>query len=88
MTPLNSELYRANASQTNDSNAAYDPLGRLTNFARGTLSASTFNGGQFDTVASGSPSISYGLDALRNTTSKTTVSVRLPTSIPSLVELR
>ena len=45
-----SELYRSNSTQSGDSNTAYDPLGRETAFARGTLSSSGHNGTQLDTI--------------------------------------
>jgi len=35
-----SELYHANSSTSGDDNTAYDPLGRLTGFSRGTLTSS------------------------------------------------
>lgn len=68
-----SELYHANAASSGDDNTAYDSLGRLTNFRRGTLSASSYNNGVLDTVStlntlSGS-SNSWSLDALGNWTS-------------------
>ena len=72
-----SELYHANSSATGDDASAYDGLGRLTGFARGTLSASGNNGTTLDTVASSSASQSWSLDALGNpvgvTTNGTTV---------------
>ena len=60
-----SELYRSNSTASGDSNSAYDPLGRLAAFSRGTLSSSGHNGSQLDTVSSPSHAQSYGLDALR-----------------------
>ena len=46
------EMYHANAASSGDNNAAYDSLGRLTHFQRGTLVASTqnHNNGVLDTV--------------------------------------
>ena len=61
-----SELYHANGSATGDNNTAYDALGRLTGFARGTLSSSGKNGSGLDTVASSSSNQSWSLDALGN----------------------
>jgi hypothetical protein len=46
-----SELYRANSTTNGDSNTAYDPLGRMTAFARGTLSSSGHDGTQLDTIS-------------------------------------
>jgi RHS repeat-associated protein len=59
-----SELYHANGSS-----AGYDSLNRLTDFERGTLSAS---GSVLDTVSSASHSIDWSLDALGNMASVTT----------------
>jgi RHS repeat-associated protein len=67
-----SELYRANSTQSGDSNTAYDPLGRQVAFARGTLSSSGHNGTQLDTIATASRSQSWSLDALGNWSSVTT----------------
>jgi YD repeat-containing protein len=67
-----SELYHANSTQAGDDRTAYDPLGRLTGFARGVLSASGNNGATLDTVASPSQSQSWQLDALGNWTAATT----------------
>jgi RHS repeat-associated protein len=67
-----SELYRANSTQSGDSNTAYDPLNRQVAFARGTLSSSGHNGTQLDTIASSSRSQSWSLDALGNWSSVTT----------------
>jgi len=67
-----SELYRANSTQSGDSNTAYDPLNRQVAFARGTLSSSGHNGSQLDTIASSSRSQSWSLDALGNWSSVTT----------------
>ena len=68
-----SELYHANAASSGDDNTAYDSLGRLTGFRRGTLSASSFNNGVLDTVSTlntlGGSSNSWSLDALGNWTS-------------------
>jgi hypothetical protein len=59
-----SELYHANGSS-----AGYDSLNRLSDFERGTLSAS---GSVLDTVSSASHSIDWSLDALGNMASVTT----------------
>jgi RHS repeat-associated protein len=67
-----SELYRANSTASGDSNTAYDPLGRQTAFARGTLSSSGHNGTQLDTISTSSRSQSWSLDALGNWSSVTT----------------
>src|SRR6185437_1626312 len=67
-----SELYHANSTTSGDNNTAYDALGRLTAFSRGTLSASGHNGTSPDTVASPSGSQSWSLDALGNWASVTT----------------
>jgi YD repeat-containing protein len=71
-----SELYHANAASSNDDNAAYDNLNRLQGFRRGTLSASSYNGGVLDTVSTlnsnSDSSQSWTLDALGNQTSVTT----------------
>ena len=67
-----SELYRSNSAASGDSNSAYDPLGRLAAFSRGTLSSSGHNGSQLDTVSSPSHAQSYGLDALGNFATVTT----------------
>jgi hypothetical protein len=48
-----SELYHANSATSGDSNTAYDPLSRLTNFRRGTLTSSGNNGSTLDTLAIG-----------------------------------
>ena len=69
---VESELYHANSSKTGDNNTAYDPLGRQTGFARGTLSSSGNNGTSLDTVATPTQTQSWGLDALGNWTSQTT----------------
>ena len=66
------ELYHTNAAASGDNNTAYDGLGRLTAFRRGTLSASSYNSGVLDTVTtlnsiSGS-SNAWSLDALGNAT--------------------
>ena len=62
------ELYHANAASSGDDNTAYDSLGRLQNFRRGTLSASSFNGGVLDTVTTASTTNNWNLDALGNWT--------------------
>jgi RHS repeat-associated protein len=67
-----SELYRANSTQSGDSNTAYDGLGRQVAFARGTLSSSGHNGSQLDTIASPSRTQSWSLDALGNWSGATT----------------
>ena len=71
-----SELYHANSSSSGDDNTAYDNLNRLQAFRRGTLSASSNNGGVLDTVATlntlSDSSQSYTLDAVGNMTSVTT----------------
>jgi hypothetical protein len=67
-----SELYRANSTQSGDSNTAYDPLNRQVAFARGTLSYSGHNGTQLDTIATSSRSQSWSLNALGNSSSVTT----------------
>jgi RHS repeat-associated protein len=61
-----SELYHANSSASGDDNTAYDPLGRLTNFRRGTLSSSGNNGSNPDTISTSSRTQSWSLDALGN----------------------
>jgi len=43
-----SELYHSNSTTADDDNTAYDPLARLTDFERGTLSASDNNAGVLD----------------------------------------
>ncbi len=53
-------------------NTSYDPLGRLTAFARGTLSASGNNGTSLDTITSPSQTQTWSLDALGNWSSVTT----------------
>ena len=72
VTPANSELYRPKGAVSGDANSGYDPLGRLTNFARGTLTASTYNNGQFDGVNGLTQIPAYGLDAFGNMTSNAT----------------
>jgi RHS repeat-associated protein len=67
-----SELYHSNSTTTGDDNTAYDPLARLTDFERGTLSASENNGGVLDTVSSPSATQSFSLDAVGNQTAVTT----------------
>ena len=72
VAPAQSELYHASSTASGDNNTAYDLVGRLTGFARGTLSASGNNGSVMDTVASSSRSQSWSLDALGNWSSQTT----------------
>ena len=72
VAPAQSELYHASSTASGDNNSAYDLVGRLTGFARGTLSASGNNGSVLDTVASSSRSQSWSLDALGNWTGQTT----------------
>ena len=71
-----SELYHANSSSSGDNNTAYDNLSRLQAFRRGTLSASSNNGGRLDTVSTlntlADSSQSYTLDAVGKQTSVTT----------------
>jgi RHS repeat-associated protein len=77
-----SELYHANSATSGDNNTAYDGLGRLTSFSRGTLSASGNNGsGALDTVASSSSSQSWSLDALGNWVSTTTTTAGSPSTM-------
>jgi len=64
-----SELFHANSTTSGDDSTAYDPLNRLTNFRRGTLSSSGNNGSTLDKVTSASGSNSWSLDALGNDTS-------------------
>src|SRR5580700_4805290 len=59
-----SELYHSNSTTSGDDNTAYDPLDRLTAFARGTLSASSNNDGVLDTVSSPSETQNFTLDAV------------------------
>jgi hypothetical protein len=72
VNPSESELYHSNSTTSGDDNSAYDPLDRLTNFERGTLSASENNGGVPDTVSSPSDTQSFALDAVGNQTAVTT----------------
>ena len=72
VAPTQSELYHASSTASGDNNSAYDLVGRLTGFARGTLSASGNNGSVLDTVPSSSRSQSWSLDALGNWTGQTT----------------
>jgi hypothetical protein len=68
-TSLNSafgELYHANGASS-----GYDNLNQLTNFSRGTLSASIPNG-TLDTITTASRSQSWNLDVMGNFTSQTT----------------
>jgi YD repeat-containing protein len=55
MSPTQSELYRPNSTASGDSNTAYDALGRMTAFARGTLSSSGNNGTQLVSVRPNHP---------------------------------
>jgi RHS repeat-associated protein len=71
-----SQLYQANGALAN---SAYDPLGRITNFSQGPLSASGNNGTQLDQVVSpggkNPPTItteSWNYDSLGNWSSRTT----------------
>jgi RHS repeat-associated protein len=64
-------LYHANSTTTGDDASGYDPLDRLTDFQRGTLSSSGHNGSTLDTVTTinGSGAIaqqSFNLDAQGN----------------------
>ncbi len=61
-----SELYHANSSSSGDNNTAYDALGRLTSFSRGTLSSSGNNGTGLDRITTSTRSQSWQLDALGN----------------------
>jgi RHS repeat-associated protein len=67
-----SQLYHSNSATSGDNNTAYDPLARLTSFARGTLSASGNNGTTLDTVTSPSETQSWNLDAVGNQAAVTT----------------
>jgi RHS repeat-associated protein len=67
-----SELYHSNSTTSGDDNSAYDPLARLTAFARGALSASSNNSGVLDTISSPSETHSFTLDAVGNQTAVTT----------------
>ena len=71
-----SELYHANSTIAGDNNTDYDNLNRIAAFRRGTLSASSYNGGVLDTVSTlnsnADSSQSWTLDALGNQTSVTT----------------
>jgi RHS repeat-associated protein len=66
LSPSQSELYRANSTTSGDSNTAYDPLGRMTAFARGTLSSSGHNATQLDTIATTTRTQTWSLDAFGN----------------------
>jgi len=66
-----SELYHANSTASGDNNTAYDALGRLVAFRRGTLSASGHNGTGLDTVTTASASATWTLDALGNWSNST-----------------
>ncbi len=72
ISSVNSELYHASSTASGDTATAYDPLNRLTGFARGTLSASGHNGSTLDTVPSAARSQSWNLDALGNWVSSAT----------------
>ncbi len=72
LNSADSELYHANSASAGDDNSAYDPLNRLVNFERGTLSVSGNNGSALDTVASSSTTQSWDLDAVGNQSSVTT----------------
>ncbi len=72
VAPAQSELYHASSTASGDNNSAYDLVGRLTGFTRGTLSASGNNGSVLDTVPSSSRSQSWSLDSLGNWTGQTT----------------
>lgn len=48
--PSLSELFHANSTSSGDDSTAYDPLNRVTNFERGTLTASGNNGSTLDTI--------------------------------------
>jgi RHS repeat-associated protein len=72
VNPSESELYHSNSTTSGDSNSAYDPLNRLTAFARGTLSASSHNSGVLDTVSSPSATQNWTLDAVGNQAAVTT----------------
>jgi RHS repeat-associated protein len=67
-----SQLYHANSATSGDNSTAYDPLNRLTGFARGTLVASGNNGSTLDTVNSPGTTQSWSLDAVGNQSSVTT----------------
>jgi RHS repeat-associated protein len=67
-----SELLHANSAASGDNNTAYDPLSRLTDFERGTLSSSGNNGSTLDTVASATDSQSFNLSAVGDQSSVTT----------------
>jgi RHS repeat-associated protein len=69
VNPAESTLYQANGASAN---SAYDPLGRLTAFARGTLSSSGSNGTRLDTITSPSASQSWSLDSVGNWSGVTT----------------
>ena len=76
LDPSQSELFHANSSAVGDNRTAYDPLGRLSGFEVGVLSASGNNGtsgqGSLDTVANPSASQSWNLDSQGNWSSVTT----------------
>ena len=71
LSSSNSELYHTNSAVTDDNNTAYDPLNRLTGFARGTLSSSGNNGTTLDTVTTAGAANRWNLDALGNWNSST-----------------
>ncbi len=66
-----SELYHASSAASGDNNTAYDALGRLMAYRRGTLSASGYNGTGLDTVATASAAATWTLDALGNWSNST-----------------
>jgi RHS repeat-associated protein len=67
-----SEVFHANGAASGDDETAYDALGRLTAYRRGTLSSSGHNGSGLDTVSSlnttfpGFESQSWALDDVGN----------------------
>ena len=66
VNPAFGELYHANGASS-----GYDNLNQLTNFSRGTLSAS-ISGGTLDTITTPSRSQGWTLDVMGNFTSQTT----------------
>ena len=66
VNPAFGELYHPNGAST-----GYDNLNQLTNFSRGTLSAS-ISGGTLDTITTATRSQSWTLDVMGNFTSQTT----------------
>ena len=71
-TSASGDLYHANSIAAGDNNTAYDGLGQLTAFARGTLSASGKNGTVPDTITTPSRTQSWNLDTLGNWSSLST----------------